>query len=194
MMVLLLHEAGSSAGAMGGDGVTQDRRDEFGRWRSRRLWALARRARKPRHRKGCRERRSAGGAKGRLEARRGDDAARASDRARRRSRDACSMTAEDRKRRTGPLCRAPAQCAAAGRPSLRPSPPTALPVMRHDGESLAAELGPAFALVETRRHDHVTPAGATQRFQLSLFSPRLTAHGVGPTPLSCDRCSTASRN
>ena len=44
-----------------------------------------------------------------------------------------------------------------------------LPVARHDGQSLADALGPAFALIETRRHDHVTPSGATQRFQFSVF-------------------------
>jgi trans-aconitate methyltransferase len=44
-----------------------------------------------------------------------------------------------------------------------------LPVMRHDAESLAAELGGAFALVTSRRHQHTTPWGAIQRFQFSLF-------------------------
>jgi hypothetical protein len=44
-----------------------------------------------------------------------------------------------------------------------------LPVMRHDAASIVSVLGDKFALVETRRDDHVTPAGATQRFQFSLF-------------------------
>ena len=44
-----------------------------------------------------------------------------------------------------------------------------LPVARHDGQSLAAALGPAFRLVETRRHNHLTPSGAVQRFQFSVF-------------------------
>lgn len=44
-----------------------------------------------------------------------------------------------------------------------------LPIVRHDGQSLAAALGPAFELVETRRRDHVTPSGAIQRFQFSIF-------------------------
>ncbi len=44
-----------------------------------------------------------------------------------------------------------------------------LPVMRHDSASLSALLGDAFQLVESRRDDHVTPAGKTQRFQFSLF-------------------------
>jgi trans-aconitate methyltransferase len=44
-----------------------------------------------------------------------------------------------------------------------------LPVMRYDAESLAAVLGDAFRLVTSRRHEHTTPWGATQRFQFSLF-------------------------
>ena len=44
-----------------------------------------------------------------------------------------------------------------------------LPVMRYDADSLAATLGPAFALLDTRRHAHVTPSGAVQRFQFSTF-------------------------
>ena len=44
-----------------------------------------------------------------------------------------------------------------------------LPVMRHDAASIGAVLGTRFVLTETRRDDHVTPAGGTQRFQFSLF-------------------------
>lgn len=44
-----------------------------------------------------------------------------------------------------------------------------LPVKRHDAASLSSLLGKAFALVETRRHDHATPLGKIQRFQSSLF-------------------------
>jgi trans-aconitate methyltransferase len=44
-----------------------------------------------------------------------------------------------------------------------------LPVMRYDAESLAAVLGGSFRLVTSRRHEHTTPWGATQRFQFSLF-------------------------
>lgn len=44
-----------------------------------------------------------------------------------------------------------------------------LSVLRHDAASIGAVLGDKFALVESRREDHVTPAGATQRFQFSLF-------------------------
>lgn len=44
-----------------------------------------------------------------------------------------------------------------------------LPVARHDAESLGKALGPGFVLVDTRRHDHRTPWGATQHFQFSTF-------------------------
>lgn len=42
-----------------------------------------------------------------------------------------------------------------------------LPVRRYSPESLAAELGPRFALVESRPHVHTTPWGSTQSFQYS---------------------------
>jgi SAM-dependent methyltransferase len=44
-----------------------------------------------------------------------------------------------------------------------------LPVIRYDAASLGEVLGDAFRLVETRRHDHHTPMGSTQRFQFSVF-------------------------
>jgi hypothetical protein len=44
-----------------------------------------------------------------------------------------------------------------------------LPIVRYDPESLASTLGPAFELVESRKHDHLTPGGNTQRFQFSRF-------------------------
>jgi len=44
-----------------------------------------------------------------------------------------------------------------------------LPVVRYDGAQLAARLGPSFALLEMRRHDHQTPWGAIQHFQFSVF-------------------------
>ena len=44
-----------------------------------------------------------------------------------------------------------------------------LPIVRYDSETLARTLGPDFELVESRRHDHVTPGGNTQRFQFSRF-------------------------
>jgi SAM-dependent methyltransferase len=45
-----------------------------------------------------------------------------------------------------------------------------LAVMRYDGDSLGRELGPAWRLAETVRHDHTTPAGAVQPFQFCRFA------------------------
>ncbi|MGL9619489.1 class I SAM-dependent methyltransferase [Bradyrhizobium sp. U531] len=47
-----------------------------------------------------------------------------------------------------------------------------LPVQRHDGASLAAELGAEFALIETRSEMHHTPWDSTQAFQFSRFQRR----------------------
>src|SRR5688572_3227185 len=44
-----------------------------------------------------------------------------------------------------------------------------LPVVRYSPETLTAELGDDFALVETRRHVHTTPRGTTQSFQYVRF-------------------------
>jgi SAM-dependent methyltransferase len=44
-----------------------------------------------------------------------------------------------------------------------------LPIVRYDPQALARTLGPGFELVESRRHDHLTPGGNTQRFQFSRF-------------------------
>ena len=44
-----------------------------------------------------------------------------------------------------------------------------LPIVRHDAASLSAILGPDFRQIDERRHDHVTPWGAVQRFQFSTF-------------------------
>jgi len=44
-----------------------------------------------------------------------------------------------------------------------------LPIVRYDPEVLARTLGPDFELIESRRHDHLTPGGNTQRFQFSRF-------------------------
>jgi SAM-dependent methyltransferase len=44
-----------------------------------------------------------------------------------------------------------------------------LAVSRHDAGSLAATLGGGFELIDTRRHEHLTPWGASQRFQFSTF-------------------------
>ena len=47
-----------------------------------------------------------------------------------------------------------------------------LPVNRYSAEALSRELGEAFSLVESRRHDHATPSRATQRFRFSVFQKR----------------------
>lgn len=44
-----------------------------------------------------------------------------------------------------------------------------LAVRRYDAQSLGATLGADFRLVDSRRHDHVTPWGATQRFHFGTF-------------------------
>jgi hypothetical protein len=44
-----------------------------------------------------------------------------------------------------------------------------LPVVRYSGETLAAELGPEFHLVETVHELHHTPGGAVQPFCRSRF-------------------------
>ena len=44
-----------------------------------------------------------------------------------------------------------------------------LPVARYDPKNLGAVLGDDFVLIDTRRHDHLTPWGTTQHFQFSTF-------------------------
>ena len=44
-----------------------------------------------------------------------------------------------------------------------------LPVERYDAKSLAATLGDGFRLVDSCRHDHVTPWGSVQRFHFGTF-------------------------
>jgi hypothetical protein len=44
-----------------------------------------------------------------------------------------------------------------------------LPVRRYGPESLAAELGPDFTLVESLRETHVTPAQGAQKFVYCCF-------------------------
>jgi hypothetical protein len=58
-------------------------------------------------------------------------------------------------------------------------------VIRYDAASLGEVLGDAFNLVETRRHDHHTPMGSTQRFQFSVFCR------VDRRPRRSDICSHA---
>jgi trans-aconitate methyltransferase len=47
-----------------------------------------------------------------------------------------------------------------------------LPIVRYNPEAVASALGAGFELVDSRRHDHVTPGGNTQRFQFSRFLRR----------------------
>jgi trans-aconitate methyltransferase len=42
-------------------------------------------------------------------------------------------------------------------------------VSRYDAASLAATFGRGFELIDARRNEHVTPWGATQKFQFSTF-------------------------
>lgn len=44
-----------------------------------------------------------------------------------------------------------------------------LPTVRYSTDTLGAEIGPDFALVESRRHIHITPNSVTQSFQYSRF-------------------------
>jgi SAM-dependent methyltransferase len=44
-----------------------------------------------------------------------------------------------------------------------------LPTVRYDAGILGAILGAEFDLMGSRRHDHITPWGAVQRFQFSTF-------------------------
>jgi SAM-dependent methyltransferase len=47
-----------------------------------------------------------------------------------------------------------------------------LPIVRHDAASVAAMLGDEFELIDARRHEHITPWGAVQRFQFATFRRR----------------------
>ena len=44
-----------------------------------------------------------------------------------------------------------------------------LPVQRYSPDTLAAELGPAFHLLDSRLEEHLTPAGKVQHFQYSVL-------------------------
>jgi SAM-dependent methyltransferase len=50
-----------------------------------------------------------------------------------------------------------------------PTSCSGLDVCRYSPDTLAAELGPLFTLVESQAHVHTTPWGATQSFQYSRF-------------------------
>ena len=47
-----------------------------------------------------------------------------------------------------------------------------LPVIRYDARGLAERLGDGFELMAERRHDHVTPWNAVQKFQFCTFRRR----------------------
>lgn len=49
---------------------------------------------------------------------------------------------------------------------------SALPVCRYDAGGLMAELGTAFTLIDTRRHEHITPKGNCQPFTYVLAQRR----------------------
>jgi SAM-dependent methyltransferase len=44
-----------------------------------------------------------------------------------------------------------------------------LPIVRYNPATLASALGPEFELIDSKKHDHLTPGGGTQRFQFSRF-------------------------
>lgn len=44
-----------------------------------------------------------------------------------------------------------------------------LTITRHNAESIAEVIGSDFVLIGERRHEHMTPGGAVQRFQFSTF-------------------------
>ena len=45
-----------------------------------------------------------------------------------------------------------------------------LSVTRYEPETLAAELGAGFHLIDSVHEDHLSPSGNVQRFQFSRFS------------------------
>ena len=76
-------------------------------------------------------------------------------------------------RRSSPSAVAPGGCVVISTFALDgPEKCSGLPVVRYSAETLAAELGPEFKLVETMNEDHKTPWGAVQRFQFSRFQRR----------------------
>jgi SAM-dependent methyltransferase len=50
-----------------------------------------------------------------------------------------------------------------------PTQCSGLPVVRYSPESLAAEMGSGFALVDAASEPHTTPSGGVQRFQYAVF-------------------------
>lgn len=56
-----------------------------------------------------------------------------------------------------------------------PATCSGLPVARYSPEELARELGPGFTLVESARHEHLTPWGTPQPFTYARFRREATA-------------------
>lgn len=65
-----------------------------------------------------------------------------------------------------------------------------LPVVRHDAGSLGRELGPHFVVEDTRRQEHVTPAGVVQPF--TWVVARRRGDHDGPVPSIGDASGGAS--
>lgn len=63
-----------------------------------------------------------------------------------------------------------------------------LPVARYSAETLAAELGAEFTLVEAARHEHATPWGAVQPFVYARFQ-----RGALDAPIVTAKDAAASR-
>ena len=55
-----------------------------------------------------------------------------------------------------------------------------LPVVRYDAAALAAALGPSLTLIESARHEHVTPSGKVQAFTFARFVRSAPALGTPP--------------
>ena len=80
--------------------------------------------------------------------------------------------AKDRRRYVATLCRTLAPGGTVVIAAFAPDGPpkcSGLEVMRHDEHSLAAELGPAFRLADTRRESHRTPWQTQQAFVYCRF-------------------------
>lgn len=82
------------------------------------------------------------------------------------------VDAEDRDRYVRVLSQALAPDGIAVIGTFAPDGPercSGLPVVRYDPPALAATLGPGFGLLDSVRHEHLTPAGKAQQFQFSTF-------------------------
>jgi hypothetical protein len=128
------------------------------------------------------------------------------------SRHVCFVPTTDPRRPTFSLLRE--RFPSVGTPSSAPLLSTGpercsgLPVVRYDAASLGKTLGPAFRLIETRRHEHLTPMGAYSdsssvgsklqnstrpRFRLRSFKslPKQLLRGERKSPHRCGRLESA---